>query len=713
MNINKEEYLQKLQASSKIVQSNVNAYFAKDGNANKTMDNYFESDDFYAIVDAINIDWNGIEVSENKTINTTTDLINWINEIATSIPKQGDSQEEPGTPGKDGKSAYEIAQETGFEGTETEWLESLKGVDGKDGVDGKSAYELYKETVDEQEAKPAIYSFKSFGVDDQAPYGTGTVKVIDIDEVEDSTTIEVLTNEPAGNTTPEQAEQFVGKQYIIHNTELINGNQYYLYSDSGLQTPICVTVKLVSEAQEAVVAMTETEWLESLKGKDGKDGVDGKDGKDGSFDESVLENYALKTDLDDKVSWVESSAERHHIVLKNHDTILGTASDNVSTYNLAMVSKWNVADFGSAQIHMNLNSIDGVTLNDDQHIATTEYVTQEIQKIVGAAPEALDTLQEIGEKLANNDDAVTALTNSIAAKANIENVYTKDEANAAFQPVGEYLTEQDISGKANVGDSYTKEESDNKYATKAELGTFGEETELEYEFINNAQNWQESYENGVLKKYYQKYPEEDLWNAVENRAVNFNDRYYHGNIGNEAIECGATWASERAQKLVINDVTYYAPIFYGMEGQDVELFNDIDLTDSTGQTFTIETVVYNGNCVHCWEGTVNSPGAKLPWVAISFEDDANVMIKFQYEGKDDVTPWNFTVFGAGEGHKAWGLASPASEFGDNDFAITENGGENAFDTSKFKVIGVSANVNIPAAIKAYIDMEIKKIKASL
>ena len=685
MNINKEEYLQKLQASSKIVQSNVNAYFAKDGNANKTMDDYFESDDFYAIVDAINIDWNGIEVSENKTINTTTDLINWINEIATSIPKQGDSQEEPGTPGKDGKSAYEIAQENGFEGTEAEWLESLKGEDGKDGVDGKSAYELYKETVDEQEAKPAIYSFKSFGVDDQAPYGTGTVKVIDIDEVEDSTTIEVLTNEPAGNTTPEQAEQFVGKQYIIHNTELINGNQYYLYSDSGLQTPICVTVKLVSEAQEAVVAMTETEWLESLKGKDGKDGVDGKNGKDGSFDESVLENYALKTDLDDKVSWVESSAERHHIVLKNHDTILGTASDNVSTYNLAMVSKWNVADFGSNQIHLNLNSIDDVTLNDDQHIATTAYVTQEIKKIVGEAPTTLDTLKEIADKLSSDDTALGQLTTALNSKANVDDVYTKNEA-------------------------------DTKFLTEDSLGTFGEESEIpkiQYEIISNQKSWTVSYENGVLKEYYEKYPQEDLWNTVENRAVNFNDRYYHGNIGNEAIECGATWASDSAQKLVINDVTYYAPIFYGMEGQDVELFNDIDLTDSTGQTFTIETVVYNGNCTHCWEGTVNAPGAKLPWIGIKFNNDTNVMLKFQYEGKKDVTPWNFTVFGTGEGHKAWGLASVASEFGDNSFAIVENGGENTFDSSKFKLIAINANANIPAAIKNYIDVEIAKLKAML
>ena len=39
--------------------------------------------------------------------------------------------------GKDGKSAYEVAVAYGFVGTEVEWLESLKGVDGKDGVNGK------------------------------------------------------------------------------------------------------------------------------------------------------------------------------------------------------------------------------------------------------------------------------------------------------------------------------------------------------------------------------------------------------------------------------------------------------------------------------------------------------------------------------------------------------------------------------------------------
>ena len=41
-----------------------------------------------------------------------------------------------GGSGTAGKSAYEIAVDNGFVGTETEWLESLKGADGENGKDG-------------------------------------------------------------------------------------------------------------------------------------------------------------------------------------------------------------------------------------------------------------------------------------------------------------------------------------------------------------------------------------------------------------------------------------------------------------------------------------------------------------------------------------------------------------------------------------------------
>lgn len=106
--------------------------------------------------------------------------------------------------------------------------------------------------VEAVEAKPAIYSFASFNVDTDAPYGTGTVKVISQDLDENVTTVEVLTNEPAGGTTAEDAAAFVGKQYFVHDTKLVANKHYNLYT--GIQTPIYVTVELVSAAVESVEA---------------------------------------------------------------------------------------------------------------------------------------------------------------------------------------------------------------------------------------------------------------------------------------------------------------------------------------------------------------------------------------------------------------------------------------------------------------------------
>lgn len=96
-----------------------------------------------------------------------------------------------GQNGTNGKSAFEIAQENDFVGTETEWLASLKGADGKngqdgkdgvDGKDGKSAYDIavaggYEGTEEEwlaslkgeglsQEDKDLIEELRELGASD-------------------------------------------------------------------------------------------------------------------------------------------------------------------------------------------------------------------------------------------------------------------------------------------------------------------------------------------------------------------------------------------------------------------------------------------------------------------------------------------------------------------------------------------------------------------
>lgn len=76
------------------------------------------------IVKTLHIRPSGFE-GENSNVPPTPDLYQ---QLLQKISEKG----------KDGKSAFEIAVEHGFVGTEIEWLESLKGVDGKDGCDGRN-----------------------------------------------------------------------------------------------------------------------------------------------------------------------------------------------------------------------------------------------------------------------------------------------------------------------------------------------------------------------------------------------------------------------------------------------------------------------------------------------------------------------------------------------------------------------------------------------
>ncbi len=76
------------------------------------------------VVKTLHIRPSGLE-GENSNVPPTPDLYQ---QLLKKISEKG----------KDGKSAYEIAVAYGFVGTEAEWLESLKGVDGKDGCDGRN-----------------------------------------------------------------------------------------------------------------------------------------------------------------------------------------------------------------------------------------------------------------------------------------------------------------------------------------------------------------------------------------------------------------------------------------------------------------------------------------------------------------------------------------------------------------------------------------------
>ena len=206
----------------------------------------------------------------NEDFNTLVEEVNSANETTAEalVQLQDNIENISLTPGPKGDKGDKGEQ--GIQGPQGD-----KGEDGIIGHDGKSAYELYKETVNEQEAQPAIYSFESFNnAAKEVKYGEGTVKVIEMRA--DGATVEVIEN----NSTDPNAAEFVGQQFNIA-TALATNDTIQLYTLENEPVDIWVTVELVSEAQEAVVAMTQAEWLASLKGADGAQGAQGEQGPQG------------------------------------------------------------------------------------------------------------------------------------------------------------------------------------------------------------------------------------------------------------------------------------------------------------------------------------------------------------------------------------------------------------------------------------------------
>ena len=83
---------------------------------------------------------------------------NWVNEQLDKIEHPESAKGDPG------KSAYEIAKENGFEGSEEKWLESLKGQDGES-IEGKSAYEIWLEQGNTGTEEDFLNSLKGEGID--------------------------------------------------------------------------------------------------------------------------------------------------------------------------------------------------------------------------------------------------------------------------------------------------------------------------------------------------------------------------------------------------------------------------------------------------------------------------------------------------------------------------------------------------------------------
>lgn len=142
-----------------------------------------------------------------------------------------------------------------------------------------------------------------------------------------------------------------------------------------------------------------------------------------SSDKADSEDVYTKTEINESLKDVvrykdaiSSGVAQKNIVLKNHSNLLGTTTtegeyglDREYEYNLAMVSKWNVADFGTTNLHMNLNTKDTVTINDKDIVATENSVDEKLEgKVDWVAGKAVTTEKDIHRIELAQEDQITA-----------------------------------------------------------------------------------------------------------------------------------------------------------------------------------------------------------------------------------------------------------------------------------------------------------------
>ena len=155
--------------------------------------------------------------------------------------------------------------------------------------------------------------------------------------------------------------------------------------------------------------------------------LNAKDGKVTINDDKILATTDQIPEVPDMSNVVKyqnlGKYKTESILLKNDQAIFGTDLSG-SIYNLAMVSRWNKADYGSKSLELNLNATSGiVTINDDKVVATTEYVDNKISDVVETATDAAASMIEesIAENGSINNFVSSSIENAIGTEDELTN----------------------------------------------------------------------------------------------------------------------------------------------------------------------------------------------------------------------------------------------------------------------------------------------------
>lgn len=220
------------------------------------------------------------------------------------------------------------------------------------------------------------------------------------------------------------------------------------------------------------------------------------------------------------------------------------------------------------------------------------------------------------------------------------------ENQKAKQFVREYIKEHGDAPSAaqiNEAKALTTEEMEtittNNSLSEVVAASAGESVGV-WEYIWNESTWNESYENGGLKDYYVWADQvnapykEDLWNTLENRPARLSDARKDPETGEYVLDENGNY-------------------------------------------------IYD-NCVRCWLGALNAPGAAYPWCCVNIHPFAG-NIRFNYNGGEDVFPWgtDTRVF-----KRTFAIASIPTELGE-EYKL-DGEGHTTFEPEKLNVTIVRA-----------------------
>lgn len=152
---------------------------------------------------------------------------------------------------------------------------------------------------------------------------------------------------------------------------------------------------------------------------------------------------------------------RKTIELANYNSLSGLGTDNTG-YNLAMISKWDVADFGSPGVHMNLNTKDTVTINDNEVVATTKNIED---AIAGIDVSTYATKEELNAKADKTELEAYALKADAVTHEELTNYPTKEEMDIAVNAKADKTELANYALKTEV----VTPDALQAYATKSEM----------------------------------------------------------------------------------------------------------------------------------------------------------------------------------------------------------------------------------------------------